>query len=345
MIDEHKTYHGVGILITNLGTPEAPTAGAVRRYLKQFLMDKRVIEIPRLLWWPLLYGIILPFRSPKSAKLYQQIWQPEGSPLLVNTKRIAAELQTVLAKTNTPIHVEVAMRYGQPSIKKALVKLSAKKINKLLVLPLYPQYSATTVASTFDATSDVLRDWRYLPEFRIVNGYADDSNYITALAQSVTSHWNAKGRKAFLLMSYHGIPKRFFEKGDPYYCFCHKTSRLLAEALGLKETEWRMVFQSRFGREPWLQPYCDQVLTDLSQQGYTDVDIICPGFPSDCLETLQEIQIEYRSLFKRLGGGNLNYIYALNHNSQHIYALTNIIKNYLKGWICDDELLNIKVNT
>ena len=301
MKSHQQQFDNIGILLINLGTPDAPTTTAVRRYLRQFLSDKRVIDMPRLLWWPLLYACILPLRSPRVAKLYKGIWQSEGSPLLVNTRVQAEKLAQLFAK-EANIHLEFAMCYGQPSIAQALERLKAKSIRQLLIFPLYPQYSATTVAASFDAVSSELRHWHYMPAIRMISGYADDPSYIDALASRVRTHWEQTGQRAMLLISFHGLPQRYFERGDPYYCFCHKTARLLAQALQLKEHEWRMVFQSRFGFEAWLQPYCDKTLIELATQGVSEVDVICPGFAADCLETLEEIKQSYSALFRHHGG-------------------------------------------
>ena len=329
----HSKYDGIGVLITNLGTPGSPRPSAVRRYLREFLSDPRVIEIPRLIWWPLLYGLILPFRSFKSAKLYQQIWQAEGSPLLFHTQQQGKKLQALFDQQQWPVHVKVAMRYGKPSIKQALTELQQQGLRKLLIFPLYPQYAAATVGSTFDAVSQVIRQWRFIPELRLVSGYADDPDYINCLANSVRQHWQRQGRQSLLLMSFHGLPRRCLEQGDPYYCFCHKTARLLAAALNLKPEKWRMVFQSRFGRATWLQPYCEQTLIELAQQGAQEVDVICPGFAADCLETLQEIVQEYQGVFARAGGKQLHYIPALNAEDSHIDTLMHIAKRHMQEWV------------
>ncbi|NNE38716.1 MAG: ferrochelatase, partial [Gammaproteobacteria bacterium] len=290
----HDASPTTGILLTNLGTPEAPTSSALRRYLAEFLNDPRVIETPRLIWWPILYGIILTFRPRRSAHAYGKVWTDEGSPLLVNLQRQAQAIESVLTDSvSYPLKVEIAMRYGEPSIKNALRKLRESNIQRLLVFPLYPQYSATTTASTFDAITDELQKWRWVPEVRFISHYHDDPGYITALAASIRSQWDEKGKPEKLLFSFHGLPKKYFLSGDPYFCECHKTARLVAEELGLEDSIWQVAFQSRFGPMEWLQPYTDVVLESWANEGISNVHVICPGFSADCLETLEEIQIQY----------------------------------------------------
>lgn len=324
----HEENSEIGVLLVNLGTPEAPTASALRCYLAEFLWDPRVVEFPRLLWWLVLHGLILRIRPARSAKSYQKVWTKEGSPLLVHAKRQEAKLSERLS----PIKVALAMRYGKPSISKGLESLRQQKIRRLLVVPLYPQYSATTTASVFDAVSDVLRRWRWLPEIRFISHYHDFPPYIQALATSVNAHWAEHGRADKLLISFHGVPKRYLLKGDPYYCECHKTARLLAENLQLEEKDWQLVFQSRFGREEWLKPYLDETLKALPQQGVRCVDVICPGFSVDCLETLEEVDQENRHYFLQAGGEVFHYIPALNDNEVHINALLQLIQKNSLGW-------------
>jgi len=323
-----------GILITNLGTPDAATTSALRRYLKEFLWDPRVVEQPRWLWWLILNGIILNTRPAKSAAAYQRVWTQNGSPLLATSKAqqhaIQEALQNIAPDT---IVVELAMRYGNPSLKSALQSLQQQGCTKILVLPLYPQYSATTTASTFDALFDALKSWRRMPALRTIDCYHDRPAYIEALAVSVREHWRQHGRGERLLMSFHGIPERYFKAGDPYPCHCWKTGRLLREALGLDESQAFTTFQSRFGKEPWMQPYTDKTLEAWGKEGIGDIDVICPGFSVDCLETLEEIRIENAEIFRHAGGGSLRYIPALNDQTQHIAMLVDLIREQLQGWL------------
>ena len=330
---KHDSKPCVGVLLTNLGTPDAPTTPAVRRYLAEFLSDPRVIEVPRLIWWFRLHGCILRTRPKHSAKIYKSIWTNEGSPLLSFSGKLAAAIQKELEqRVPGPVRVELAMRYGNPSIRAGLEKLRQANAQRLLVLPLYPQYSATTTASTFDAVAGVLKTWRWLPELCMVNHYHDDKNYINALADSIKAHWQQRGRGEKLLFSFHGIPKHYFEAGDPYHCECHKTARLVAEILGLDEGEWLVTFQSRFGPREWLQPYTGITLQKLAGKGIKNVNVICPGFPADCLETLEEINIQYRALFMACGGEEFNYIPALNDRAPHVDVLSSLISQHCQGW-------------
>lgn len=329
----HGSEQRLGVLLVNLGTPDTPTPAALRRYLGEFLWDPRVVEMPRALWWPILNLIILNVRPSKSAKLYRRIWTPEGSPLLVISKRqhsaIAKRLQE---RVPGPVVTALAMRYGNPSIASGLQHLQAAGARRLLVLPLYPQYSATTTGSTFDAVSDVLKTWRWLPELRFVNDYCDNSGYLDSITAHLKQFWQTKGRGKLLLFSYHGLPRRYLELGDPYFCQCHKTARLVAEALDLNEDQWRVSFQSRFGREEWLQPYTDETLKRLAQEGCRSLDVFCPGFSADCLETLEEIAMQNREVFLQAGGENFSYIPALNDIPEHIEALTELILRHSAGW-------------
>lgn len=334
----HSQAEKIGVLITNLGTPEAPTKGALKRYLKEFLSDPRVVEVPRLLWWLILNGVILMIRPRRSAKAYKTVWTEQGSPLLVNTQAQAAALTEKFATTHgDAVVVECAMRYGQPTIASTIQKMLDQGVTKLLVLPLYPQYSASTTASTFDAIADDFRQRRLIPELRFINHYHDKPDYIEALAESVRSHWQQHGRADKLMMSFHGIPKQYLLDGDPYFCECHKTSRLLAEALELKDNEHMTVFQSRFGRQEWLKPYCDHTLQALPTEGVKSVQIICPGFPSDCLETIEEIGIENRDYFLEAGGERYEYIAALNDDPSHINFLHALALEHICGWSNQDR--------
>jgi ferrochelatase len=328
----HDQSDRTGVLLANLGTPDAPTPAAVRRYLAEFLWDPRVVEIPRLPWWLILHGIILRVRPAKSARKYQIIWTPEGSPLLVIARRQAAAVAAMLAERYPgPIQVAVGMRYGNPSIAAALAELRAAGARRLLVLPLYPQYSATTTASTFDAVAAELRTWRWLPELRFVTQYHDDPGYLDALTAHIrAARADQPGER--LLFSFHGLPKRNLLAGDPYHCQCHKTARLVAERLGLQSDQWAVTFQSRFGRAEWLQPYTSVLLADWAKSGVTSVDVACPGFAADCLETLEEIAIENRQAFLEAGGERYRYLPALNDDPAHIEALVDLIGRHAAGW-------------
>lgn len=329
----HTGLPATGILITNLGTPDAPTKKAVRKYLQEFLSDPRVIETPKLLWWPILYGVVLTLRPRRSAEAYAKIWTNEGSPLKVISQRQVAALDNrIKEKIPGPVVVELAMRYGNPSIRSALERMHAANVRKLLVFPLYPQYSATTTASTYDAVADVLKSWRWLPDLRIISHYHDHPGYIAALAESIRLHWASQGKADKLLFSFHGLPKKYFTAGDPYFCECQKTARLVASLLQLEQDEWAVSFQSRFGPMEWLKPYTGDVLQNLAHSAKTSVQIICPGFSADCLETLEEIQIQYRKVFLDAGGKQFSYIPALNDSPNHIEVLTDIIVKNCEGW-------------
>jgi len=330
----HDSTERIGILLTNLGTPDSCQPSAVRRYLKQFLWDPRVVEVARPLWWLLLNLVILNTRPRRSAAAYEKIWTADGSPLLHITLEQAAKLQTLLDEDlDQPVKVVAAMRYGNPSIGIGLEQLRQAGARRILVLPLYPQYSATTTASTFDAVSDELRGWRWLPELRFINHYHDEPGYIDALAQSVRSFWQQHGEPDKLLMSFHGIPQDYFLAGDPYFCECQKSGRLLAEALGLSDERWQISFQSRLGSKQWLQPYTDQTLEVLAKAGYKKVHVICPGFSADCLETLEEIAMENRDHFLAAGGEAYSYIPCLNSEPAHIGMLKELVCRHIESWM------------
>jgi len=330
---QHKQMPCTGVLVCNLGSPDAPTAAAVRRYLAEFLWDPRVIEMPRPLWWLILHGIVLRTRPKKSAHAYQTVWTEEGSPLTAISKRQADALQKALeGQIPGPIKVEMAMRYGNPSIASGLKKLQQAGARRILVLPLYPQYSATTTATVFDAVADELKGWRLLPEMRYVNHYHDDSAFIQALANSIDENFKAEGRPQKLIFSFHGMPKRNLTQGDPYFCECQKTARLTAERLGLSDGQWMVTFQSRFGKQEWLKPYTDKTLEQLPKDGVKNVAIVCPAFSADCLETLEEIAVENRGIFLEAGGESFNYIPALNDRSDHIDALAKLAMRHMQGW-------------
>jgi len=308
-----------GILLINLGTPDAPDTASVRRYLREFLWDPRVVEFPRPLWWLVLNGIILNVRSRRSAAAYRKVWTDEGSPLLVISRR---QQQALAERTGMP--VALGMRYGRPAIAEAIDELMQAGVEEIIALPLYPQYSATTTATAFDALTDALRSRRNLPALNFIRDYHDHPAYIEALATSVRDWWAEHGRAERLLMSFHGIPRRYAEAGDPYPEQCTRTARLLAEALELDEGEWLMSYQSRLGREEWLRPYTDETLAELADEGVTSVQVIAPGFSADCLETLEEIAMENRELFLSRGGTRYEYIPALNDAPQHIAMMEHL---------------------
>ncbi|MCP4043743.1 MAG: ferrochelatase [Gammaproteobacteria bacterium] len=320
----------MGVLLANLGSPAAPTAAAVRRYLAEFLWDPRVVETPRWLWWLVLHGVILRTRPRRSARLYQRIWTEQGSPLLDFSRRQALALEKLLQKQNTePVRVALAMRYGAPAIAVGLDDLRRSGMDRLLVLPLYPQYSATTTASTFDAVTNELQTWRRLPEVRFINHYYTDPGYIEAIAASIRKLWWENGEPDRLLFSFHGLPQRYILAGDPYFDQCQRTAQLAAENLKLPNSRWGVSFQSRMGREEWLRPYTDHLLREWGAAGVAGVDVICPGFSADCLETLEEIAMQNRELFLHAGGQRYRYVPALNDTPQHIQALASIAQRHL----------------
>jgi ferrochelatase len=331
---EHGQVPAIGVLVANLGTPTAPTARALRRYLAEFLADPRVIELPRLAWWLILHSIVLRTRPAKSAALYSKVWdEKEGSPLLAISRRQAAGIAARLADAlRLPVHVALGMRYGEPSLAAALGELDAKGCHKLLVLPLYPQYSGPTIGSTFDGVTDELRRWRWVPELRTVNGYHDEPGYIAALAASVDELWRRDGQPDKLVFSFHGMPRRYFESGDPYYCLCQKTARLVAERLGLAPEQWIVSFQSLFGKEEWLRPYTDQTMRALPGLGAKRVDVLSPAFSADCLETLEELDGLNREFFMHAGGERYRYIPCLNDRADHLDFLAELALENLHGW-------------
>jgi len=329
----HGAQEKLGILLVNLGSPDAPTPSAVRRYLAQFLSDPRVVEANRFIWWFALHAVILRIRPSRAAKSYKKIWTENGSPLIHFSRMQTQAIQKKLEdRFRGHVIADMAMTYGKPSIKNGLEGLRKAGARRLLILPLYPQYSATTTAAVFDQVTNVLQSWRWLPDLRMINQYHDHPNYINALANSIKKQWAQAPRGDMLLFSFHGIPQRYIDNGDPYYCHCLKTARLVAENLELKDEEWKIVFQSRFGREPWLEPYCSVTLQELPATGINNVDIICPGFSADCLETLEEIQMENKALFIEAGGMQFNYIPCLNDDSEHIDALCEILTAHMFGW-------------
>lgn len=330
---KHGLADSLGVLLVNLGTPDEPTSAAVRPYLRQFLSDPRVVEAPRALWWLALHGFILRFRPARSAAAYRKIWSDQGSPLLLHSRGIGDALQSGLtARLSGTVHVEIAMSYGKPSIESAFDLLWSQNVRRVIVLPMYPQYSGSTTGSVFDAVTALLSTRRWVPEFRFINHYFDARGYISALANSVRDHWKSQGRGEHLLFSFHGLPYQMLLDGDPYHCQCQNTARLVAAELGLNGDDWSLGFQSRAGRAEWLQPYTDEMLTQWGQDGRGDIDVICPGFAADCLETLEEIAIRYATAYAQSGGGKLRYIPALNDRNDHISLLMQIVEKNIAGW-------------
>ena len=328
----HGQAARTAVLLCNLGTPDAPTASALRRYLGQFLSDHRVVEIPRAAWLPILHGIILRTRPAKSAAKYATVWTTEGSPLAVWTTKQATLLRGWLGEAGHNVLVRPAMRYGNPSIASQLDALKAEGATRVLILPLYPQYSGTTTASVFDAVYTWAARTRNIPELRFVNHYHDDAGYIDALASTVRAHWKHHGPPDKLVMSFHGVPERTLHLGDPYHCESHKTARLLAERLGLQKSDWQLTFQSRFGKAKWLEPYTEPTLIEMGKAGVGRVDVICPGFTGDCLETLEEINQEAREAFLHAGGKEFHYIPCLNDSPDWITALSAVAQQHMAGW-------------
>ena len=332
MMELKRKQEEYGVLLVNLGTPDAPTPSAVRRYLKQFLSDRRVVDVPKLIWWPVLNGIILPLRSARVAKAYQSIWQDDSPLRAIGVKQVAELQQYLTANHGFMGKVELAMTYGKPALDDALGRLLQQSCRRIVVLPLYPQYSATTTASVFDALARALGVIRHLPEVRMVQDYHQHPLYIAALAESVQSFWKTHGKPQQLLLSFHGIPQRYARLGDPYPTQCEGTALALVQALGLKEGEWQLTYQSRFGREPWLQPYTDHTLAALAQQGIRSVDVICPAFAADCLETLEEIAEENKEIFLEAGGQQYRYIPALNDSPLHVKMMAALVLEQLTAW-------------
>jgi len=333
-IYQHGSSSRVGILLVNLGTPDAPTPRALRPYLKEFLSNSRVIEISRWLWWPVLNGFILNTRPKKSAEKYALIWTPEGSPLKIHTERQTRLLLGFIGERIKPVPlVEYAMSIGNPSISEVLARMKQHGCECILVLPLYPQYAASSTAVAFDAVFKQLRKMRNTPAIRTVKHYHDHPGYINALAQNVRDYWIKTGKPDKLVMSFHGVPRFTLDKGDPYHCECQKTGRLLAEVLSLDTGQFQICFQSRFGNTEWLKPYTTEILEQLGKQNARRIDVVCPGFVSDCLETLEEIAIEGRTTFVQAGGQEFHYIPCLNERDDWIHALADIALTNLQGWL------------
>lgn len=355
----HQQADKIGVLITNLGTPQAPTKQALKPYLRQFLSDPRVVEVPKIIWQMILNLVILNIRPARSAEAYKTVWTDRGSPLYFHTKdqqeKLASALKSELGEQTgeqigESLVVEMAMRYGSPSISSVIDNMLVQGVRKLVVLPLYPHYSGSTIGSTFDAIAEDFTTRRWLPELRFINGYCDNPDYINAIADSIRTYQAENGQPDKLIFSYHGVPKRYLTNGDPYHCQCYKTTRLVAEQLGLQKDQYLTTFQSRFGREEWLKPYTDHTLKALPGEGVKSVQMICPGFASDCLETIEEIGEENREYFMEAGGEKYQYIPCLNATDAHIDVLKNMVLNNLQGWdlnisASQNDLRNSEYNT
>jgi ferrochelatase len=330
---DHAAALRPGVLLVNLGTPDAPDSASVRRYLAEFLWDPRVVELPRPVWWAILHGVILRVRPARSARAYRRVWTQQGSPLLVNSLAQAQALQAVLDREQQGLfRVAAAMRYGEPAIATAIDALADQGVNRLVVLPMYPQYSGTTTGSVFDALGQALSRRRWVPHLAFISGYHDDPGYVSAIAASIREYWDRNGSPARLLFSFHGIPRRYFLAGDPYHCHCQHTARLVAQALDLAPSRWAVSFQSRVGREEWLRPYTDETLEQWGGEGLQSVHVVCPGFAADCLETIDEIDEENRERFVHAGGGRFHYIPALNDRDDHVRALAALVHRVSASW-------------
>jgi len=328
----HTRLPKAGILLANLGTPDRPDSAALRKYLREFLWDRRVVEVPRPIWWIILNLIIVPFRSPRSAEAYRRVWTERGSPLLFHTLDLARAMEHEFERGQPQVRVYPAMRYGRPGIAEALEQAREDNVQRLIVLPMYPQYSATTTASVFDGLANTLKKVRWLPELRFVTHYHYDEAWVEAVADRIRAHQKTRGKPERLIFSFHGIPKKYLLKGDPYYCECQSSARRIAERLKLNPKEWLVTFQSRLGREEWLKPYTDDTLLGLVGEGVKHVQVVCPGFAVDCLETIDEIGLENREAFEDAGGENLDYIPALNAEPDHARVLTELCWRHGQGW-------------
>lgn len=330
---DHDTPERIGVLLVNSGTPDSPSTADVRRFLGRLLGDPRVVELPRALWLPILHGIILRTRPFRSARKYRRIWTDQGSPLLAFSAQLKERLATRLGeRVIAPIAVEIGMLYANPGVPEALARLRDAGAQRILVLPLFPQYCGVSTGAVHDQVTDELSRWRWMPELRFISEYHEHPGYIEALRTSVADHWALNGRTEHLLMSFHGIPDKYFRQGDPYYCKCQKTARLLADELNLDDGAWSLSFQSRYGPGKWLRPYTDEVLEGMPKRGIRSVTVVCPGFAVDCLETLEEIDIENRERFLGAGGTQFQYVPALNAHPGHAAALADIVARHLQGW-------------
>ncbi|WP_031432377.1 ferrochelatase [Methylomarinum vadi] len=317
----------IGVLLVNLGSPDAPTTSRVRRFLREFLGDPRVVNLPRSLWWVILNFFVLPFRPRKSAHAYRQIWTDKGSPLTFYTRQLSDKLAEAIGSDE--VRVDFAMRYGKPVLADKLKAFKAQLIDEIVILPLYPQYSSTTTASVYDAMDDEIRNWRHIPSLHFIGDYHANEAYISAVAESIRNYWQKHGRNDLLLMSFHGLPAKLTEWGDPYYHQCQRSAALIAERLALHDNQWKLVFQSRFGKAEWLKPYCIEVLRDLPKSGCKEVDVVCPGFAVDCLETLEEIALANKEEFLAAGGKSYRYIPALNDSDEHVDVLKELLTRYV----------------
>lgn len=328
----HSEPPRAGVVLANLGTPDRPDPKALRKYLREFLWDPRVVEVPRPLWWLILNLVIVPFRSPRSAGAYRRVWTERGSPLLYHTRDLADAMMHEFERNQPHVKVYPAMRYGRPGIGEALDQARRDNVQRLIVLPLYPQYSATTTASVFDGLALALRRVRWIPELRFVTHYHYDEAWVEAVADRIRSYQDAHGKPDKLLFSFHGIPKKYLLEGDPYYCECQSSARRIAARLKLDDSDWRVTFQSRLGRAEWLRPYTDETLLELAGEGAKHVQVVCPGFAVDCLETIDEIGVENREAFEAVSGGRFEYIPALNAEPDHARVLAELCWRHGQGW-------------
>jgi ferrochelatase len=337
---QHTDAERIGVLLVNSGTPASPEPRDVRRFLEGLLSDRRVVELPRLFWYPILYGIILPLRPKRIAAKYRHIWTPEGSPLISLSERLRTELTSTIAqRVLAPLSIELGMLYSPPSIRDALDRLRNSGAQRILVLPMFPQYCGATTGAVYDKVNAELRRWRWLPELRFIAGYEDQPGYIEALRASVAAHWEQHGRGKHLVVSFHGIPEAYVHNGDPYYVKCKHTARLLADELMLSESQWSVSFQSRFGPGNWLKPYTIELMAELPKRGIDDVTVVCPGFAVDCLETIEEIEVENRQAFLAAGGKKFEYVPALNARVEHARFLADLIAQHCQGWTHVDLVL------
>ncbi len=331
-VDAHRAPARAGVLLANLGTPDRPDARALRRYLREFLWDDRVVEVPRPIWWLILNLVIVPFRAPRSAEAYRRVWTERGSPLLYHTRDLADAMQREFERNHPDVRVYPAMRYGRPGIAEALARMRDDNVQRVIVLPMYPQYSATTTASVFDGLASALKSVRWIPELRFVTHYHYDEAWVEAVADRIRAHQEDHGEPEQLVFSFHGIPKNYLLDGDPYYCQCQSSARRIAARLKLDADHWRVTFQSRLGRAEWLKPYTDQTLQAMAREGVKRVQVVCPGFAVDCLETIDEIGVENREEFEEAGGERLEYIPALNAEPDHARVLAELCWRHGQGW-------------